>query len=659
MTFQSEVDATMRETSWVVKVIPDQCDNTYSQAPCTATGTPCYYTFPECQDQANYVKSSRDYIFSEQKGPLIPDTLPYLKTVKLAPQKIDSKNELTQRGDVTVTFTDDDPHARANSDKARAFSNAEMAGSFWKNFFARNPNLEGRLIEVYQGFESISLANFELQFRGIITDFDYRQGQATIKGKDQQYKLLLMNTHLEQDEDNVLTVAYAGGANINVTDASQFPVPTMGTLPHAGYEIVRVGSEWARYSGVDTGNNRLTGAAYVYDGAGTEPIGSRVRLFTIYAEDTGQDPDDEAGFPADLILMDVIFNKAGISSDSLATVDDGATLTAGVAAGDLLIPVSDLGLFPEQGSGKIDNEFFRWNAHSGSNLVVAKRGEYSTTAAAHLINAVIEITTFSRQYRTWMQGLLFKRKLPSPLECRVLVNQLRQQSMMHVWQGEDGKIYAKAVAPPIWGDVIQEITDDDIVDGSVVFNEKMDNRLSRIGEYYKPNVNYPMKEFENYNRFLQEVDAVVESSNWYNDIKNKEYFGQTIYRKPEALALASRTLSRFRIGAPNVKFKLELKDRGLVLGETFRLTTSEIVNTDGTPREKILFEVLQKKYINSNTIEILAEDMNLSRRYPVISPAAINFDYDAASDDEKQKYGWIGNANNEVGTPAVDGYYIY
>ncbi len=60
-------------------------------------------------------------------------------------------------------------------------------------------------------------------------------------------------------------------------------------------------------------------------------------------------------------------------------------------------------------------------------------------------------------------------------------------------------------------------------------------------------------------------------------------------------------------------------------------------------------------------IELTAQDTRLSKRYPVISPASIAGDYDAHTDEEHRRYGWVGDTNNEVGTAPnkVDGYYMY
>ena len=125
------------------------------------------------------------------------------------------------------------------------------------------------------------------------------------------------------------------------------------------------------------------------------------------------------------------------------------------------------------------------------------------------------------------------------------------------------------------------------------------------------------------------------------------------------MLLASRHLIRYRSGAGQFRFALELKDDGVQVGDFVRVTSEQLPGPDGSPRPGALFEVLKKQRQGDNRIEFTAIDTRLDRRYPLIAPAGLVADYDGATTAERERYGFVGNGDNRVGGAADDGYYVY
>ena len=131
MSYLSEQEAISRTPTMLVKLKLDYCQNIFSQSPCTATGTPCYYTYPTCKDKVNYLRGTKDYRFCPQQGISLEDALPYLVRVATVPTEIKAHQHITRVAEIKLEFHDDFPLPLANPDKP--ISNLESAGTFWRN----------------------------------------------------------------------------------------------------------------------------------------------------------------------------------------------------------------------------------------------------------------------------------------------------------------------------------------------------------------------------------------------------------------------------------------------------------------------------------------------------------------------------------------------
>lgn len=643
MSFDDYSRSLSRTITWRVLLHLDYCTLTYGQSPCQATGTPyCYYTYPTCKDPVNYSRGTKVYAFSMADGPLITDCLPYIRDVKTVPTEIRPDKHVTRRARITVDFNDDSPLALANPDKT--YSNVETKGSFFRNLIARNPNASGRIAEVWQGFDGLPVSGYRLVFQGVIEDMEWEEGRARIVIKD-QLKLLDKKIPPKQSSDNVLTATYNGGSTMAVTDGAEFEYPGE----------VKVENEYIIFTGVSA--NSLTGCS---PGAyGTTPAshaaGKKVQQVVAFAEPLGGN-----GLPPDEIFLSLLCTHGGIDPLTVAVVDRGANLSAAVSGSDTALPVDLVEPFPETGIVRIDNELIRYRGVSGSSLQVVQRGAYGTTAAAHDLGKDVLLTRFTDELGRWMAGTLFRRLVEQSTSIKNLVNDLREQSLIHVWQAEDSTIAAKCVAPPYFSDTPKELSDESgFIDGSTSWDSGHDLQATRITVHYDPTSPDAGKKPESYNGLLVIVDADVERADYFGKVKNKEIWGTWIFREQEAMILGSRYLIRYRNGVARFKFAVELKDDDLEVGGFVRITSRDIIDPAGATQDNALFEVIKKMAVSDNRIEFVAIDTRLNKRYPVISPTTMTSDYDGASEEDRQKYGWIGDSNNKVGTAAEDGYYIY
>lgn len=173
----------------LIKIKQDFCGNIFGTAPCTATGEPCFNTFPTCKDQSNFTKSEKVYEFISGD---IPSELvrkynarPFIKSVGELPTEIKENDTVVKvlKDTLLDTFTTDidtDPYYNQRS---------AIRGSFWKKWIVRNKNYKGRFIERYEGNELLSKEEFKLKFAGRIENITLNNDGTSIEATDILKKL--------------------------------------------------------------------------------------------------------------------------------------------------------------------------------------------------------------------------------------------------------------------------------------------------------------------------------------------------------------------------------------------------------------------------------------------------------------------------------------
>ncbi|MFO8056098.1 MAG: hypothetical protein R6V10_02230 [bacterium] len=643
MDYDEYKHSLVRTVAWLVVLEFDYCTHEYGQDPCTASSPPyCYYTYPTCKDPANFNAGKKEYWFSMAEGPFVPGALPYLSSIKTVPTEIRPEKEVTRRARLTVEFHDDLPLAMANPDKSA--SSQETAGSFFRNLIARNPNYEGRSARILQGFQGLSTDDYKLCFKGIIDSVEWEEGNCRIIIKD-QLKLLDKKIPPQTSTDNVLEQSYNGGSVLYTTDGGEFEPPG----------CVKIDDEYVLFAGVN--GDTLTGCEPGRFGSSSTShgAGTPVKQVSVFAdEDTGD------GIAADEIFLSLLCSHGGISPLDIAVTDSGAVLTGAITDTGGSVPVDKPESFPETGVIRIGDELVLYRGIDGSDLQVKKRGAYGSTPSEHASGDPVYLTLFSAELGRWMSGTRYKRFAENPLSIKDLVNELRSQALVHVWQSENSTIAAKSVAPPFYTSTPKRIDDrTGLVCGSTSWEPGLKTQATRISVYYSPLSSNAGNNPSDYAGLLKMIDADAESDIYFGREKPKEVFSRWIFREHEAMLLASRYLARYGKGAPSFNFALELKDAALEVGDFVFLETKDIVDAAGAARADSLYEILRKEQRADNLVEYKAIDTSFSRRYPVIAPAELNYDYGDAEASEKKRYGWIGDADNRVGPDLEDGYYIY
>jgi hypothetical protein len=621
LSFGDELARLSRRPAWMLVIYPDYCANQFGVSPCAAAGTPCYFTYPTCRDRAHYSKSAKEYRFCEQSGAWLKDALPYIKSLQYNSMELDPKTFKTTRANLTVTLVDDAPHCFANPDKLD--SNLESAGSFWKNWLARNPNYFRRRAELYLCFDA---EERRLYFRGGMEKFELKPGEAVLAIKD-LLKSLDAESHSKQSDKVALAYAYAGGGQLYLYYGNELPASGIIQSCEAGS-----GGKYVKYSGLSGPDSlgvwTLSNASFCFGSGGTINAGDAVKQRLVYGRDNYGLAN---GLTADMIMLDLLCTRAGVGPEFIAVVDSGAALATGISNSNAGIPISDGSLAPDQGVIKIDNEFIIYGSKTGNILNVGgnpsipifyghERGAFGSASSAHDAGAKVQLPTITREGLAWLNNNLFRANISDPVKIQDLFNQICEQSLVQAWQNESGQIEFRQIAPPSPDSVVQTLADkDSIIEDSLQIIDDPDLQNTRVLIFYNPLEANPGNDPAKYQDLLMETDAAIEDAAYLNAQKPKTIYANWIYRSDEAAALAGRLLALTRAGALQAKFKVELKDSGIEIGRFVKLDSKQVVDETGA-NQTGYFEIISKKPASAGKFSLAALRFGFEGLFGMIGP---------------------------------------
>ncbi len=315
MTFAVLSATPGRKLATIVELDLDFCSLTYGVAPCTAvlgvsSVDRCYNTRKTCPVPANYSPAAKTYRFSDVtfKEIATPTSLgvclPMVKSVNVAPTKINPGQNFGQRASVTVTMQDG-AYTDFGVDKyvtQRSYTPMSQ-GTFWGKLLARNPFYIGRPLRVRVGFlgdgdEYVS-ANFET-YEYIIDKIDgpYIDGVVTITAKD-----LLK---LADDKTSQFPLLTNGTLSLDMGagDASFTALPSGIGSTYAASGWVACEAEIMAFTRV--GDVFSVTRAQFGSVAATHKINSKVQQCGVYTNQLVQD-----------IFYDLLVNFAGVPSANI------------------------------------------------------------------------------------------------------------------------------------------------------------------------------------------------------------------------------------------------------------------------------------------------------------------------------------------------------
>lgn len=596
----------------------DYCSNEYGQAPCTAAGGDCRFTWRTCEDTANFTQSTRQYKFTNRGGAYVSGAMPLLRSLsEQSPTEIYPDRFQTARAEMVFELDDDD--ALPYSDPTKTTGIAD-SGRFWRNLLARNPNFVYRKVELYEGFAEVDSASWELAWAGFIRDIDLTRFGARIDCVDRLWFAAeaevprpVSDTNTVQD--NPLT---SGAATVTVVDKDEFPDATANEP-----QTIKIENEYILYTGKGADPAQtLTGCTRGAFGttAAQHAQGTAISNAVVYKNDDGGTWAACTGVEADVILLDLLCNRAEIDADYIATVDSGATANEAIDDSETEIDVNDSYYLPDSGVMKIDDEFIYFGARSSTQVTSCKRGMYGTTAAAHDDDSIIYLPTITDQMMKWRPATTWGSRYDSGTPVEDIITDLSRSAGFDVWQNEDGLIDCAIQAPLMAGETAPSLTHEDMLPDSRTYSRNEESRVTAIIVRYNPDAADAGESAENYPGAYVYAGAEEEAAVSYGRRKPREIFAPFCLAAADAQWLGQRQMHRYKNGCPLIEFMVETKDADVKTGDKVFVAIPERVDPDAAVVTR-LYSTTSRTRIGLSNLRLKVADTGFAdEKYGMIGP---------------------------------------
>jgi hypothetical protein len=382
-----------------------------------------------------------------------------------------------------------------------------------------------------------------------------------------------------------------------------------------------------------------------------------------------------------------------IGKDILKKIDNERVKVPEVSEGELSADInSSVTSFTMQPTGigsdypasdglvKIGDEIMTYSTRTGDTISGVSRGQYRSSADDHTAGDVVQVC---KQYieenvvdiiydiltnyadidpsyipyndnpadpdewddakAFWLAAKNFSTIITVPTGAQTLIEELSEQGLLVIWWDESQqKIKLKAIAPPPPTATIREITDDTVIamDTSKI-NAKDEDRNTQIWAYYDPITWTEMQDEEDFKRLYVSADLGKEGENEYGDSRAKIILSRWFGTEIEAREFTNRYLNGTKYTPNDIYFRSDAKDSDLDIGDYVNITTRTRQDVTGADI-RVQYCIIEKKWTKpGHELEFLAcQSWFAFVRYAFIAVDGTP-DYTAASDEEKNRYGFI------------------
>lgn len=616
---------------------------------CLATdlgdGKRCSYTFPTCQDQANFnagndyeattdLRGIREYKFCLKNAPLpfTGGTLirPMLTDYDQAPQEIDgtragldkdsSGGFITKREEITYRLEDDASPGNFDLDKSSvgALTNtAAGSGTFWRRFRAIHQNMDNlrayaKLATGYV-FAGSTEADYQLRLSGPILNMKVSNGGVASLLATDGLQMAKRKIPSKISTSNLLAASMDSSTTLLYVDD-----PTEVSDPAPNADQAETFSSGVRTGGPDWQVVLLVG---------TEKM-------TVLSKTDGGNP---------------------------LTVRRGrwGTAAAAHATNDAFSEIREFGT----------EQVTPGNPVLGVNPMDAKNSLYREGGVPW---TQIDTTFNSDEQATWLGssldttngiegGVLFRRTLTEPTDIDTLLQEIDRDIVAFQFVTDARMIRTKVFAPVRPTETLVELTDvSHFLEGSVEVEVDMEARLSRVIVGWNRIPGSGGDVLGDYSEAALYLNPLQEGPGAHGSIKDRIILSEWIKAGDtgRGAATAARILGRFVNGARIVIGSLEAKDDdNVTIGTFVYVTTAQIQKPDGsTDDKKIMMVVRKERSMDGSRMNLRFLDTAISGRYWFWQDAAgAPADYDSATDAQRRYAFWAGT-QGKVGANGAEPY---
>lgn len=336
----------------------------------------------------------------------------------------------------------------------------------------------------------------------------------------------------------------------------------------------------------------------------------------------------------------------------------------------------------------IDSEIVSYTHTSGSLINITARGQLGTSAEAHdaeapvraiqyidgnvvsfIYGAIwffseIDVSTyitladweFQRDTYLALESAYGVVLEPTPLKDTI-TKLCKQFNIAIWWDDEAQKIKLKALGPTL-GASAQINTRDHILNVGHSVTRDQSKAISQVWIYYEKIDQSKGEDATNFKSVYAYADGSIEGSTGLRKPIIEKLYGEFI--PGSGTASASKTASRIsaqrKKGVIECKFRLDVRDATLAVGDGVEITTDLLQGADGNPVPTNFMVTERARKDSWVEYVAIATGIEIGNRYGVICSNSMA-DYTSASTADRNVYAWICNDAGEMSN-SDSGYLI-
>ena len=273
----------------------------------------------------------------------------------------------------------------------------------------------------------------------------------------------------------------------------------------------------------------------------------------------------------------------------------------------------------------------------------------------------IDTASFTSVQDNYWQAADMQTILRRPKKASEIMARIREPRGMLVYLNSAGKWACVYMGP---GTAAGTLTDDSLIYGKTTLDHDDEERLTRVSFWWDPITESTSSQTlaDSYSRGAVFIDASLENPLNYNDQRSDVFVDAYLWAQipsSRVANIARRIVTRRRAGVWSIVFQVDIKDADYWIGEIVTVTTAQRLGTDGLAAA-VPYLLTARKEVSEAVVEYHGIDMGSATtgRYARIGPDSMNATYGSATDADKGYAYWGDATTNQVGSPAVEGYYL-
>ncbi len=322
----------------------------------------------------------------------------------------------------------------------------------------------------------------------------------------------------------------------------------------------------------------------------------------------------------------------------------------------------------------IDSEICSVSAvTSTTNITISGRGLFGTTAVAHDAGApvrrisyttgqnvvdriysiidsgtpidvatYINTTEWNYQRDTYLSLETVRGIFKEPTPVKEIITKICKEFNIAIWWDDEAQLIKLKALGPTLGAPTKINTSQHILETGHVITRDQSKAISQVWVYFNKIDHSKGDDAENFAAIYVYQDSSIEGADGLGQPMIEKIHASQIPSSGLATAskIASRISSQRKTGSIECKFRLDVRDATLAVGDGVEITTELIQGEDGDPVPTNFMVTERDRKASWVEYTAIATGIEVGNRYGVVCPNSM-VNYTSATTDQRNKYAFI------------------